>query len=266
MWTTLVMVSALSLPAGQSDKLALTNVRSTYGVLGAARPENKVLPGDSYVLSFDIDGVKVDETGKVLYSVGMEVVDSEGKVQFKQEPRDLDANASLGGSTLPAFAMINIGPEQPAGKYNLKVTVTDRASRQTTSVSHDYEILPKAFGLVHVNLTSDSDGKIAAPFLSVGESAWVNFTAVGFGRDARSKQPDLAVTLRVLDAAGKPTLAKPFSGKVNKDVPEKATSVPLQFDVELNRPGAFSIELVANDKVNGKETKLVLPLNVLKNK
>jgi hypothetical protein len=266
MWTTLALVSVLSLPAGQSDKLALTNVRSTYGVLGSTKPDNKVLPGDSYVLSFDLDGVKVDETGKVLYSVGMEVVDSEGKVQFKQEPRDLEANATLGGSTLPAFAMVNVGTEQPAGKYNLKVTITDRASRQSASVSHDYEILPKAFGLVHVNLTSDKDGKIAAPFLSVGESAWVNFTVVGFGRNATSQQPDLAVSLRVLDEDGKPTLAKPFTGKVDKDVPAKAPSIPLQFDIELNRPGKFTIELVANDKVNGKETKLSLPLPVLKSK
>jgi hypothetical protein len=266
MWTTLALASLLSLPAGQSDKLALTNVRSTYGVLGAAKPDNKVLPGDSYVLSFDIDGVKVDETGKVLYSVGMEVLDSQGKVQFKQEPRDLEANASLGGNVLPAFAMVNIGTEQAAGKYNLKVTVTDRASRQTTSVSHDYEILPKAFGLVHVNLTSDSEGKIAAPFLSVGESAWVNFTVVGFGRNGASQQPDLAVSLRVLDENGKPTLAKPFTGKVDKDVPAKAQSIPLQFDIELNRPGKFTIELVANDKVNGKEAKITLPLQVMKSK
>ena len=102
MLTTLALLSALSLPANQTDKLTVTNVRSTYGVLGAARPDDKVLPGDSYVLSFDIEGVKVADDGKVLYSVGMEVTDSDGKAQFKQDPRDgeyklLDVNARVWG-------------------------------------------------------------------------------------------------------------------------------------------------------------------------
>jgi hypothetical protein len=266
MWTTLALVSVLSLPTGQSGKLALTNVRSTYGVLGATKPDNKVLPGDSYVLSFDIDGVKVDETGKVLYSVGMEVLDSEGKVQFKQDPQDKEADASLGGSTLPAYAKINVGSEQPAGKYTLKVSVTDRATQQSTSISQEYEIQPKGFGLVQVNVSSDKEGKIPAPFLSAGESAFVNFTAVGFGRNTTTQQPDLAVSLRIFDEDGKPTLAKPFTGTVNKDIPAKASAIPLQFDVNLNRPGKFSVELVATDKVTGKQVKLQSPLNVMKSK
>jgi hypothetical protein len=51
---------------------------------------------------------------------------------------------------------------------------------------------------------------------------------------------------------------------VDKDVPDKAPSIPLQFDIDLNRPAKFTIELVANDKVNGKETKITLPLPVMK--
>jgi hypothetical protein len=260
------LISSSNLSAEESNKLALTNVRSTFGVLGPARRDDKVLPGDSYVLSFDIEGVKVADDGKVLYSVGMEVTDRGGKVQFKQDPSDLEAKAALGGSSLEGFAMVNIAPEQPAGKYILKVFVTDRATHQSTSLSHEYETLPKAFGLIHLTMTLDPEGKITAPFLSQGESAWINFTAVGFGRDKTTQQPNLEVNLRALDANGKPTLPKSFSGLVDKDIAANADTIHLQFDLDLNRAGKFTIELKANDKVTGKEATLSMPITVLKAK
>ena len=35
---------------------ALTGVRSTHGVLGPTRADNKFLPGDSVLICFDIEG------------------------------------------------------------------------------------------------------------------------------------------------------------------------------------------------------------------
>ena len=60
------------------------------------------LPGDSFAFSFDIEGIKADDSGKVLYSIALEVTDSAGKVRFKQEPRDQEAINALGGTSLPA--------------------------------------------------------------------------------------------------------------------------------------------------------------------
>ena len=87
MWTTLTLIAALGPLPAQTGDLELNNVHATYGLLGATRPDNKVLPGDKYYVAFDIDNVRVDETGKVLYTMGMEVVDSKNKTQFKQDPR-----------------------------------------------------------------------------------------------------------------------------------------------------------------------------------
>ena len=39
MWTTLAFALALSLTAADEDKLSLTNVRTTYGVLGPTQPQ-----------------------------------------------------------------------------------------------------------------------------------------------------------------------------------------------------------------------------------
>src|SRR5207253_753267 len=102
MLTTMTLFAALSLAPAQTGELELTNIRPTYGLMGPARPDNKLLPGDFFFVSYDIENIKVDgKTGKVLYSMGMECVDSKGKTQYKQEPRDLESVNSLGGSRLP---------------------------------------------------------------------------------------------------------------------------------------------------------------------
>src|SRR3954469_7687655 len=113
MWTTVACLVALNLTPGQSGGLALTNVRTTYGILGPPRTGDRFLPGDALVLSFDLKGAKVDAGGKVHYSVGMEVTDAKGKVQFRQLPRPLEADAPPAGQDLPAFASVQIGLDQP---------------------------------------------------------------------------------------------------------------------------------------------------------
>lgn len=262
MLTSLPVLMLLSLVPGQTGQLKLTNERATYGILGATRSDAKVLPGDSVVLCFDIEGVKADDAGKVLYSIAMQVTDAAGKVYLKQEPRELEANNSLGGTSLQAFASIQIGLDQPPGNYTVRVAVTDRVTRATGNLTRTYEVLPKGFGLVRLNLSYDADGKIAAPYVGEGQIVFVNFLAVGFGRDSAQGQPNLSVVMRILDQTGKPTLAKPYSGVVNKDIPDKALSVPMQFVVELNRPGQFTLELKATDKVTGQTATLSYPLKV----
>jgi hypothetical protein len=265
MWTTIALVAAASLGAAQPDKLALTNVRTTFGLLGAPRADAKFLPGDHLYLSFDVTGLQVDDSGKVLYSIAMEVTNSKGKVQFKQPAHPHEAINALGGSKLPAFANLRIGAEQPPGNYKVKITVTDRATKATASLTRSYQVLPRAFGLARLSTSFDPEGNIPAPFVGEGQSVWVNFAAVGFDRD-RKGQPNLAVSLNVLDEDGKPTVAKPASGTVNKDVPPKMRGVPMQFMIDLNRAGKFTVALRASDKITGKTATLTFPLTVLKSK
>jgi hypothetical protein len=267
MWMTLALVAALSQAPGESGDLALTNVRTTYGVLGAPRPESKFLPGDVFVVSFDIQGLKVDRDGNLFYSIAMEASDRDGKVQFTQAPRERQATNTLGGDSLPAFASLQIGLEQQPGAYTLKVTVTDVAAKTSRTLSRPYEVLPKAFGLVRPTLTSDPDGRYPAPFVAEGQSLWINFAAVGFARDRGKGHPNLGVSMRVLDEDGKPTTGKPMAGTVNPDeVAAKALAVPMQFLLAANRAGKFTVELTAKDGVSGETARLSLPLAVLKSK
>jgi hypothetical protein len=259
-WPTFALTALLT--AGQDAPLALKNVRVTQGVLGPARADTRFLPGDSLIVSFDIEGVSPDAGGRVLYSTSTEVTDGRGQVVFRQPPRDLESVAALGGGTLPAYAQVDIGLNQPAGDYTLKVTVKDRAGGKSQALTQEFQVLPRSFGLVRVTATPDAEGQIPGGLLGAGQSVWVNAVVTDFARAPDRQQPHVRVELRILDEQGRTTLAKPFSGTVDKDVPSRAVALPVQFLVALNRPGKFTAELKATDRVSGKTTTASLPLTV----
>jgi hypothetical protein len=267
MWSTLSLVVALGLSAGQNGSLELTNVRSTYGLLGATRAENKILPGDMFFVAFDIDNVQADPNGRVLYSMAMEVTDGKGKIQFKQDPRELEAVNSLGGNRLPAFAHVDIGLDQPPGQYTLKVTVTDRTAKKTQAFERPFQVLERGFGIVRLGLSSDPNGQSAAPNVGVvGQSLWINFLTVGLAQGGANKEPDIGLEMQVTDESGKPTLSKPFTGEAGKDLPKDIQAVPMQFLLALNRPGKFTIHLKATDRIAKKNAELAFPVTVMETK
>jgi hypothetical protein len=263
-WCFVTLLAAAGLSPAAVDSLTLTNARLTYGVLGAPRPNAKFLPGDDFVLSFDIQGAKVNPAGKILYAVGMEVTDSKGKVQFRQIPNDLEADAPRDGKSLPACASVHIGLDQEPGRYTVKVSVTDRVAAVTREITQSSELLPKAFGLVRLTTTSDPEGKIPTAFFQQGQTGWINFAVVGFAQDKATGQPRVSALLRVSDQAGRPALAKPSTGEINKDVPPVARALPMQFALAINRIGKFTLELTATDHLTGKSVNLTLPLTVAK--
>jgi hypothetical protein len=262
MWMTLACAALTAAPA-QADGLTAVNVRSTYGVRGAERKDNKFLPGDQFVLSFDLDGITIDDNGKVQYSTSIEVLDNRDKLIFRQEPKPLEVTVALGGKRLPAFAAVNIGQEQPAGTYTVNVVVTDRASKQTHKFTKKFEVLPKDFGITRVVTTSDPEGQVSTSIFGSGETMWVNFNVVGFGREGGKGTPKVTAELRILDESGKPTLSKSFSGELGKDVPANVVSVPVKFLLGLNRSGKFTVEMKLTDQISKKTAQLTLPLNVL---
>jgi hypothetical protein len=268
MLNTLALLAVLQAAPNAADGLTLANARITHGALGPTRKQAAFLPGDSLYLAFDVEGVTVDDAGKVLYSTQTDVSDSKGKVIFHQPHRDLEAIASLGGSRIPAFAQIDIGIEQPPGNYEVKVTVTDRATKKSQTVTQSFQVLEKAFGLVRASCTCDAEARtpVAAAYLIPGQTVWVNFHIVGFNRPSADRQPNVTLEMRVLDENGKPTVAKPFTGAINKDVPANAVSLPAQFHLALNRPGKFTVELKVTDQISGKTLNQAIPFTVHENK
>jgi hypothetical protein len=259
MWTTIALVAALGVTPGQAD-LSLTHVRSTHGLLGPERRDETLAPGDTLFVCFDIEGVRVDDDGKVRYSTGLEVSDASGKTLFKQEPRDQEAKTSLGGNSVPGFATLNVGLDQPPGNYQLKITVKDRASGKEQSLTRNFQVLPKDFAIVRVTTTVDTEKQYPAAVFAAGQGVWVHGDAVAFGRGG-DKQPNVQFEMRVLDDSGRP-VSKPVTSAVNKDVPDKITGLPLAFPLSLNRAGKFTVELTATDQISGKKAKASFPITV----
>jgi hypothetical protein len=262
----LYVAVALSLSStrvfAEGGKLNLTNVRATYGLLGPARAEGRILPGDILCLEFDIGGITVAPDGKVQYSMSLEALDAQGKVVYGQNATGKEAFASLGGKSVPAQAHLDIGLDQPAGDYTVNVTVTDRATMERQSFTHKLQVSPAEFGIVQLKTTSDPDGMVPAGLVGTGQSIWVSFAAVRFNRDQTTKQPNIQFEMRILDEDGKPTLAKPETGTINRDVPAGDQLLGGQFPISVNRPGKFVVQLQTVDRVAGKTATLTFPLTV----
>src|SRR5712692_8321090 len=228
MWTTVALAAALSFTPGQSNQLSFLNARSVTGFFGPERQTDKLLPGDIYLLVFDIAGFKFDADGRILYRMAMQVTDSRGKIQFGREPEDREAFNSLGGNRVPASAVIEVRFDQPPGEYTLNLTVTDRTSKASQKLTRKFEVLPKAFGIVQLISAIDPQRTRAVPPTGVvGEFRFVNCAVVGFERDSVKKQPNILVEMRILDESGAP-VSKPRTEDINEDVPENAGLVPPQ--------------------------------------
>src|SRR5437870_4766896 len=107
MWAPLALASALSLAPGQAGELKVTNPRTTLGIYGQDRKNNTYLPGDMLFVSFDILNLKAEDSGRIQYSMALELInkkekDEKKKIVFTKEPTELESINSLGGSRLPA--------------------------------------------------------------------------------------------------------------------------------------------------------------------
>ncbi|MHB1425924.1 MAG: hypothetical protein ACYC3I_22400 [Gemmataceae bacterium] len=260
MWTTLALLSVLGAAPAESG-LSLTNVRLTHGLLGPQRQDETVAPGDLLFLCFDIDGIRVDGEGKVRYSMAIELRDASGKMVFQQEAKEQEARASLGGDRVPAYAQLTIGLSTPPGEYRMEVIVKDPASRREQSLSRNLKVLPKDFALVRTTVTLDVDALYPGAVFTCGQGVWVHASAVGFGR-GQDKKANVVFEMRVLDDAGRPTLAQGVTGTPPKDLPNDLSGLPMGFPLTLNRPGKFTVELEAVDRLRGKKTKTSIPIIV----
>jgi hypothetical protein len=237
------------------------NIRGTYGPFGAKRPDNKIMPGEVYMLNFDITGLSIDgKTGACKYSLTLEVRDPKGKqiVPDKDKVQEKGVLVGLGGNVVPEVAHVVIGVDQPIGNYEVLVTVKDVATNSSKQFKQVLEVIPKAFGLIHV----------MAPSVGfVGQDYSADFSVVNMARDKKSI-PKVTIKTRALDASGKPTSIEPIISRIPEDMPsdlqwDRQELVRLTSRYWLNRPGRFTIEIEATDEIAKKTIKFSYGLNVL---
>jgi hypothetical protein len=245
------------LVTSEARSLELKNVRPSYGPLGAPRSDNKFLPKDYLFITYDIEGLKVDEkTGKVNFMTTIETIDLKGnKTIFKKETPNL-VEPVLGPERLLGDLQVLMGGQAP-GKYMVRLSVTDRVSKDSKSFEYPFEILKEEFGVVGVNAPS-----IGFP----GQQYQATFGFVDMPLDAKNK-PQVDLGLRVLDNKGKP-VSKPLLYSWPRDLPEdvdlkKENFVAVPFYLYLNRSGSFTLELEAIEKTTKKKINMRFPLTVV---
>jgi hypothetical protein len=265
MWAALALTTVLTVPA-QAGDLKVSNIRSTHGILGQTRSDNKdLLPGDLLVVAFDIENLTVKPDGLVRYAMGMELTKKgKTKPEFKRDPQDLEAFNNLGGSTLPAFAMTLIGTDTPPGEYVLKVTIKDRGAKPVVEKTFEqkFTVKPVELGFVQVKLTNGGGEPVPAVAVP-GQSVWVHYSLVGYKTDDK-KVPHVTFEMQILDSAGKPCVEKPYKGDIKSEAKESPGQMLFQpTPIQLNRSGKFTILLKATDHVGKTKTEQKLDLEVL---
>ena len=255
----------------QGGALKLTNARITVGELGPTRPSAKVLPGDVLFISYDINGLTIEDDGVAKYKMSMEVINSEGKAIFKQDPRDLADFFPLRGNSIPARAFITIGLDQDPGAYTCKLTVEDPKTKATDTLTQKFEVGKREFGIVAVYTTYDERGAISASTTgTAGQTIFIHFSVATFERDPKTKQPNVEFEFQILDESGKPTLPKPRKhtqdSKALQQVAENAGAFAMLFPLAMSRPGKFTVKITATDNTEkgaGKKAVYELPVTVL---
>jgi hypothetical protein len=250
--------------------LELKNVRATYGILGQERKDNTVLPGDIYVLSFDIEGLQVAKGDVIRYSIGVEFINKDGKTEFKQDPVPQEVTPTLGGNRVPAYANVTVGKDVTPGEYTVRVTVSDQTANKTQKLEQKFEVQSLRFGLVRVGFAYPValPPPPAPPVGVVGQALIFQATAVEVGLSDKTKNPDLLAEVNIVDEAGKPTLSQPLQGKV-QDISEefrRLRVIPMSFAIQVNRPGKFKVTMAVTDKITGKKAEQTLDLTAIEHK
>jgi hypothetical protein len=268
MWTSLALAAGLLtvLPgAAQKPKNEdetkppkILHARFLYTGLGMERP-SKFLPGDDLVMAFDIENLYRDKkTGKVVFGMVLEFIDSKDKRIFRTENRNLEELNALGGRSFATFVSGQVGRDTKPGMYTLRLTFTDRITRKKTVFTKKFEVLKKAFGILRVQ--TPAVGFAGQPF-------GIKFSVEGFERDDK-KIPHLTMRLRLYDDKDKPTLVRPIDLYIPKDLDEdvdasKLPSFDLGVGIRLTRPGIFTANLIATDHLAKKTVQIPYKITVL---
>ncbi len=264
MWTTLALMSALSVTPAQSGKLELKNARFTYGILGQERKDSNYLPGDMVVLAFDIEGLQVKDDGTAGYSMGMKLYSHKKKKDvFVQDPQPMTVVNSLGGTRQPVFPLTNLFPDTEPGEYTMRVDVMDTNSKAAQMIERKFTVKPLEFGivrvgLVYLNLNENQAGGYplyAPPLVVPGQSLMIHFGTVGFTEGGDKNLPKVRMEMTIKDESGNTVLKKPVSGTATgyeNDQYKNLKFIPFHVPVQINRHGKFKIVLSAKDEYSNK--------------
>ncbi|MGF1579172.1 MAG: hypothetical protein ACFCD0_07395 [Gemmataceae bacterium] len=269
MFTSLVCGLVLSLPAGQdvADKgeLKIVNPRASYGRLGATRPKEGAMPGDTFHFSFEIRGMKEDKKGRVAYELTMEIFNAKGEQVFKLGPQNRSAVNFFGGKTMPCLASMTLPLTAEPGPHKLRLTVADRNSKKKAVFETIGKVRALDFGFVRVATYANKELTVPMPPVGVvGQTMTIGFSVIGFERDKETGQPNIDILRGVVHGSGK-VISKPaVIGTIKQGIGKDEKLISPSFTITLNNAGKYTVVLMGRDRVSGKSATVRLPIEVIR--
>lgn len=242
--------------ASAQSALTIENMRPTFGSPGPERTgPAQVIPGDTYYLSFDLKGVKVDATGTGKVRLETEATDAAGNRVFRMDSGESVVVNALGGEGVHSNVRLELGLKTIPGKYKLKVIATDLGTKASATKETELEVIAPAFAIVRVSSGVDQNLASTASVFGIGQALYVGFAVVGFQNDPATKHPKLRFEMKVKSNGAVVSTATQV-GEVNANqqqkVPADAQMIPGRFLLPLSKAGDYTLEVTATDLVNQK--------------
>lgn len=265
--TTLMAAESEKVPRPKPEKSSLkAQIHLTYGGGGPKRSP-VLIQGDAGMATLRVSGIRFNQEGKANVEIVPELLDEQGE-PFRMLPKLMLATPlSLGGDSFVRVIHIPTGPEIPAGRYALRVSVADKVANEHAQCEMPVEVLPEStFGVLLLRLAHDPAGKIpAGPGFVVGQKGHICMLISGHQIADHKLHINGQVTL--LDEEGNQigSSASPFS--IQQQVqpladPTPWMRFPMQFNWETNRPGRFRIQLQLEDQLGGGKANYEIPFTV----
>lgn len=269
MWTTLALMSALSITPAQAGQLQLKNPRFTYGMFGEERKDSNYLPIDVVWLAFDIEGLQVKPDGSARYSMAMKLKNNKkGTYAFEQvTPEEREVMNSLGGTRQPVQVLAHVLPGMEAGDYTIEVDVKDVLAKTSQKLERKFTVKAPEFGIINpgfVYNVNNPNPVFAPPVAVPGQNLLLHFSTVGSTEAGDKNLPKVTVKAEIQDESGNTVLKKPITGTATNyenDEAKKNKFIPFQVPIQVNRGGTYKILLSATDE-HARKTVTFPPLTL----
>ncbi len=261
--TFLAIIALLGIVSTTSAGIKFRNITACYGVNGPVRESLEAYPGDEIVFRYVIDGLQAGADGKIDGTLSLKIVDEADKVIF-DKPTALNGLLQFGGSTLPGFANLNLGPKMQPGKYKMIATFTDNTQHQSVSFERAIICRKPEFAIIKPRFSYDSHGESSASLNAmIGQQIFYTLIASGFDRS--QNKIDLALSLQFLDEKGNELMPNSIVIRESSDDPkvvEKNEFVSFKSVMVCNRVGAFKLRLTLRDNITKKTATFEAPVKV----